>query len=356
MKNVVIIMAGGKGERFWPMSKTSMPKQFLNLIDPNKSMIQLTVERVLPLIDKDDIYVVTNINYKTLIEKQLPDISKNNILFEPIGKNTAPCIGLATAVIKKRYKDANIIVLSSDNMITNNKLFLENLKSALSCSMKNNIVTLGIVPTRVETGYGYIKFGEKTEFDNAYKVEKFVEKPCHELAKEYYESGTHLWNSGMFIFQNEVMYKSIKKYMPNLAKSVDKILEHVDANDFYKVVSEEFNLVESISIDYGIMEHAKNIYVIPCSSGWDDVGSWLSVGRLRNSDNSNNIIEGNVVTLGSKDSIIINKDTEKLIATYGVEDFVIVNTTDALLIIPKDKTPNIKELIGKVKEKKKEYL
>lgn len=356
MKNVVVIMAGGKGERFWPMSRNTMPKQFLNLIEKDKSMIQLTVERVLPLVDHNDIYVVTNKNYRDIVYKQLHDVPKENILFEPVGKNTAPCIGFACAVIKKRYGDANVIVLSSDHAIDNNKVFLENLKSALICSEKKNIVTLGIVPNRIETGYGYIKLGDKSELGDFYKVDKFVEKPNYDVAKEYYESKMYLWNSGMFIFQNEVMYNSIKEYMPELFVSVDKIKASVDTNKFDSTVVDEFNKVESISIDYGIMEHAKNIYVVPCSAGWDDVGSWLSVSRLRETDFNNNVNEGNNLLLDCKGSTVLNSESDKLIAAYGLDNYVVVNTEDALLIIPKDKTPDIKNLISEVKTKKKEYL
>ena len=356
MKNVVVIMAGGKGERFWPMSRNTFPKQFLNLIEKDKSMIQLTVERVLPLVDVKDIYVVTNKNYKDIIFDQLPNVPRENILFEPMGKNTAPCIGFACAVIKKRYGDANVIVLSSDSAIEDNKTFLNNLKSALDCSMDKNIVTLGIVPNRVETGYGYIKLGEKSKFNDIYKVDKFVEKPSYDVAKRYFESKMYLWNSGMFVFQNDVMYKSIEMYMPELFTSVNRIMNSVDVDEFDSVVFDEFNRAESISIDYGIMEHAKNIYVVPCSAGWDDVGSWLSVSRLRDVDKNKNVDEGNNLLLNCSDSIILNSESEKLIAAYGLDNYVVVNTNDVILIIPKNKTPDIKELISDVKQKKKEYL
>lgn len=354
MKNVVVIMAGGKGERFWPMSKSNMPKQFLNLIDPAKSMIQLTVERVTPLVDFKDIYVVTNESYKNIVCEQLNNIPRENILFEPFGRNTAPCIGFACSVIKKRYENANVIVLSSDHAIENNKIFIENLKKALECSIDKNIVTLGIVPNRIETGYGYIKLGES--FNGSYKVEKFVEKPCYELAKEYYESKNYLWNSGMFIFQNEIMIDSFKKFMPKLYKSLSKIESVVDSNQFNEVLKVEFENMESISIDYGVMEHAENIYVVPCSCGWDDVGSWLSVSRLRNCDDDGNINDGNNLLLDSKNNIVLNTDNKKLIALYGLENYVVVNTNDTILIVPKDKTPEIKKLISEVKTKKKEYL
>ncbi|MBP3920870.1 MAG: mannose-1-phosphate guanylyltransferase [Bacilli bacterium] len=355
MRNVVVIMAGGKGERFWPMSRISMPKQFLNLIDAKRSMIQLTVDRIKPLVDTNDIYIVTNINYKDIVLEQLPNVPRENILFEPVGRNTAPCIGLACAVIKKRYVDANIIVLSSDHMIENETIFLENLKSALVCAESDNIVTLGIIPNRIETGYGYIKLGDKTNFDSVYKALKFVEKPSYDVAKKYYESKLYLWNSGMFIFKNETMWQSFSKYMPYLMDSLNKIYSVVDTCEFLDVLDNEFKKMESISIDYGIMEHADNIYVVPCSSGWDDVGSWLSVSRLRNKDVNNNINEGNNILLDCKGNIIIN-NTNKLIASYGMEDFVIINTDDIILIMPKDKTPDIKNLIGEIKKNKKDYL
>ncbi len=189
MKNVVVIMAGGKGERFWPMSRTNMPKQFLKLTDSPLTMIQLTVNRVLPLVDVEDIFIVTNEKYKDIMYKQLPEIKKENILFEPYGKNTAPCIGLATSVIKKRYGEANVIVLASDHTIKNETIYLNNLELAIKYAQMGHIVTLGIVPEHIETGYGYIKLSDKvSENDLVYQVEKFVEKPDYETAKKYCNS------------------------------------------------------------------------------------------------------------------------------------------------------------------------
>lgn len=355
MKNVAVIMAGGKGERFWPMSTKDKPKQFLNLIDSNRSMLQLTVDRILPIVDMDDIYVVTNINYRDLVFEQLPDVPRNNILFEPVGKNTAPCIGFATAVIKKRYGNANIIVLSSDSMITNNKLFLENLKTALLYCNNSRIVTLGIVPTRAETGYGYVKIGDKFNNDNIYKVDRFVEKPCYELAKEYYDSQLYLWNSGMFIWENETMYSQLKKNLPQIFSGIKDIFNSVDTSSFDDVVTDSFDKFESISIDYGVMEHANDIYVVPCSCGWDDVGSWLSVERLRETDSDSNVYDGNVYGLNSNHNVIINKDDELLISTVGLENMIVVKNGKVLLIMNKDSVSEIKQVqseIGKTKYKK----
>lgn len=348
MKNVVIIMAGGVGSRFWPISTPEMPKQFLKLIDKDKTMIQLTVERIMPIVKCEDIFIVTNEKYKDIIFSQLTNIPNENILFEPIAKNTSTCIAYATAVIKAKYGDANVIVLSSDAAIVNKELFIDNINVALQCSLNNNIVTLGIIPTRIETGYGYIKLGNKLENSSVYKVDKFVEKPSYDVAKEYYKSQLYLWNSGIFVFKNSVMEESFEKYMPNLYVDIDRICKAFEKENYKDVVYDVFNNADSISIDYGIMEKAKNICVVPCSFGWDDVGSWLSVDRLRKKDINENIIDGNVIELNCKNNILINNEQAKKVVCYGLTDIIVVNTNDSILIIPKDETCNIKKIIEKV--------
>lgn len=350
MKNIVLIMAGGKGERFWPMSRVDMPKQFLPLTDSPLTMIQLTVKRIQPLVNVEDIYIVTNEKYKQLMYEQLPYIKKENILFEPCGKNTAPCIGLATAVIEKRYKDANVIVLASDHIVKNETIYLNNLELALKYSNLGHIVTLGIIPEHIETGYGYIKLSNKvSESDIIYKVEKFVEKPDYDTAKDYCNSGNYLWNSGMFIWKNSVMIDSFKKYMPELYKSVEKIYKSVDSENYNSVVFEEYNRIQSESIDYGIMEKSDNIYVIPGNFGWDDVGSWLSVERLKNIDNNNNILNGNIVSYDSKNNIVINNSKKKLMSLVGIENMVLINTEDVILIMNKDSSQDIKKMLQQLK-------
>ncbi len=358
MKNVAIIMAGGKGERFWPMSRNNMPKQFLTLADSKLTMIQLTIKRISEIVNEEDIYIATSENYKEIIYEQLPNIKKENILFEPKRKNTAPCIGLATAVIKKRYGDANIIVLASDHVIGNEKLFINNLELAIECAQKGSIVTLGIVPNYIETGYGYIEIGPKDDcFPSIYKVNQFVEKPDYETAKKYCTSGNYLWNSGMFICKNSTMYSSIATYMPELYKSIEKIYDAVDTEKFKTTIEEEFNKMESESIDYGVMEKASNIYVIPGNFGWDDVGSWLAIERLNEVDEQKNILEGNIVSMDSFSNIIINK-TNKLVATSGLENMIVINTDDVLLVMTKENTKNIKELTKKIEqdENNKKFL
>ncbi len=358
MKNVAIIMAGGKGERFWPMSRNNMPKQFLTLADSKLSMIQLTVNRISQIVNENDIFIVTSKSYKDLVYEQLPNIKRENILFEPQRKNTAPCIGFATAVIKKRYSDANIIVLASDSVITNQQLFVNSIELALRYAQKQNIITLGIVPSYIETGYGYIELGEKNDkYEPIYKVNKFVEKPDYEKARQYFISGNYLWNSGMFISKNSVMYDGIKKYMPELFESIQRIYNSVDKDDFSDVVEREFKNIKSESIDYGLMEKYPNMCVIPGNFGWDDVGNWLAVERLNRIDKNKNVIDGNIVSVDSFNNIIINK-TDKLVATSGVENMVIVNTEDALLVIPKDSTKDMKKLIKEIENNSsnKRYL
>ena len=352
MKNVAIIMAGGKGERFWPMSTSKRPKQFLSLTESNKTMIQLTIDRIAPLVNLEDIYVVTNKNYKDVIKDQIPQIKEENILYEPVGKNTAPCIAYATMVIKKRYDDANVIVLSSDHVIKNINLFLDNIKLGIKKLTDNNIITIGIVPTRPETGYGYIKIGTKDNIDLIYDVEKFVEKPNYDLAKEYYESSNYLWNSGMFMWKNSFMDECIKTYLPKAYKNMLKIYKAVDTDSFYDVVKEEFEKIEAISIDYAVLEKVDNILVIPGSFGWDDVGSWLAVERLKTLDKYENIIEGKVISIDSSNNIILNNDYDTLLVTSGLSNLVIVKSDDVILIINKDNVPDIKQVIEKVKESK----
>lgn len=350
MKNVAVIMAGGKGERFWPMSRSDMPKQFLSLTSSPLTMIQLTVKRISSLVDIDDVYIVTNKKYKKLIYEQLPDIKKENILFEPIGRNTAPCIGLATAIIKKRYGDANVIALAADHVIKSETIYLSNIELALKYSDMNNIVTLGIVPEHIETGYGYIKIGNKVnDFDIIYNVDKFVEKPNYETAKEYYSSGNYLWNSGMFIWKNSVMLDLFKKYMPELYISIQKIIDVVDTGIYDEVLTEEYNNIKPESIDYGIMEKTNNIYVIPGNFGWDDVGSWLSVERLKKVDKNNNILDGHISDYISKNNIVINKCDDKIVAMIGIENMVIINTEDVILVMNKERSQDLKKMLQKLK-------
>lgn len=341
-------MAGGRGERFWPKSRKSLPKQFLSLTDDGKTMIQLTVERILPLVKMEDIYISTNRDYKELVRQQLPEIPEENILCEPVGRNTAPCIGLGAVHMQKKYEDAVMYVLPSDHLIKYTSIFLSTLTDAGEVAEQGeNLVTLGITPDCPETGYGYIKFIPNRMLGRAFEVDRFVEKPDLETAKEYVASEQYLWNSGMFIWKVSTILKNLETYLPETYQGLNRIADAIGTEEEELVLEKEFSAFQSESIDYGIMEKAKNIYILSGSFGWDDVGSWLAVGRIKKSNEFGNVINGNAVTVDTQNCII--QGGKKLIATVGIEDIIVVDTEDALLICDKDSAGNIKKVLENLK-------
>lgn len=348
MKTTALIMAGGRGERFWPRSRKDLPKQFLSLTDDGKTMIQLTVERILPLVKLEDIFIVTNKDYENLVLEQLPGLPKKNILCEPQGRNTAPCIGLGAMYISKKYEDALMFVLPSDHLIKFNKMFLRTLNDACEVAEKNaNLVTIGITPDYPETGYGYIKFDSHITAGRAYAVERFVEKPSLEVAKEYLSTEEYLWNSGMFIWKVSSILSNIEKYMPETFKHLETIRNAIDTDNQAQVLEKEFAEIESQSIDYGIMEKAKDIFILPGTFGWDDVGSWLAVERIKKTNEYGNVVNGNIITVNTHNCII--QGDKKLIATIGLEDLIVVDTEDATLICAKDSAGDIKKVLENLK-------
>lgn len=348
MKKTALIMAGGRGERFWPKSRKNLPKQFLSLTDDGKTMIQLTVERILPLVKMEDIYISTNRDYKELVRQQLPEIPEENILCEPVGRNTAPCIGLGAVHMRKKYEDAVMYVLPSDHLIKYTSIFLSTLTDAGEVAEQGeNLVTLGITPDCPETGYGYIKFLPDQMLGRAFEVDRFVEKPDLETAKEYVASEQYLWNSGMFIWKVSTILKNLETYLLETYQGLNRIADAIGTEEEELVLEKEFSAFQSESIDYGIMEKAKNIYILSGSFGWDDVGSWLAVGRIKKSNEFGNVINGNAVTVDTKNCII--QGGKKLIATVGIEDIIVVDTEDALLICEKDSAGNIKKVLENLK-------
>ncbi len=356
MKKTALIMAGGRGERFWPKSRKNLPKQFLSLTNDGKTMIQLTVERIRPLVDLEDIYIATNKDYKELVMEQLPGLPESNILCEPIGRNTAPCIGLGAAHIAYKYPDALMIVLPSDHLIKNNEIFIETLSAACDCaSQDTNLVTIGITPNYPETGYGYIKMDASIVNGKTFGVERFVEKPHLELAKEYLASGDYLWNSGMFIWKTSSILANIQKFLPETYDGLMTIKDAIGTTDEDAVLNQIFPKFTSESIDFGIMEKADSIYIIPGNFGWDDVGSWLAISRVRGTDANENTTCGNVITIDSKNCII--EADKKLIAAVGLDNIVIVDTADATLICNKEATNDIKKILEVLRKENKElYL
>lgn len=357
METVAIIMAGGKGERFWPRSRVDKPKQFLSLTSDGKTMLQKTVERILPIVEMKNIFVVTNPHYKGLVQEQLADLSEENILLEPMAKNTAPCIGLAAAYVSARYKEAVMVVLPADHLIKYTQLFADVATDSIHIAQQTDaLVTIGMTPFYPETGYGYIELGEKSRHfpENVYKVRAFVEKPDLETAKLYLDSGRYLWNSGMFIWKATSILKAFETYLPEMAQGIAQIKSYLIRGEKDKI-KEVFEELEAVSIDYGIMEKADNIYTLVGNFGWNDVGSWLALETVKPSNDEGNIIEGNVVTINTKNTIV--QGDEKLIALVGMENAIVVDTKDALLICNKENAQNVKQVIETLRASdKKDYL
>lgn len=348
MKITALIMAGGKGERFWPRSRKNNPKQFLCLTGDGRTMIQKTVDRIRTLVDLEDIFIATNRDYKKLVKEQLPDIPEENILCEPIGRNTAPCIGLGAVHVRKKYEDAVMLVLPSDHLIKFEDMYRTVLEEAIRIAKEgSNLVTLGITPNAPETGYGYIKFNPEVMEGKAYSVDRFVEKPDAVKAKEYLDSKQYMWNSGMFVWKASTVLNSLEKNLPEIYAGLVKIEAAIGTAEEENVLNSEFEVMPSESIDYGILEKETGIYVVPGDFGWDDVGSWLSIERLKPVNDSGNVVSGNAVTVNVKNCII--EASDKLIATVGIEDLVIVDTDDATLICSKDSTADIKKILADLK-------
>ena len=337
MKTVALIMAGGRGERFFPASRIKLPKQFLCLTNDNETMIQKTVKRISPLVDINDVYILTNKMYKDLVKKQLPNLPEENIVLEPVARNTAPAIELGVEKVKEKYDDAAIVVLPSDHLIKDEDEFRRIIKKGFVFAEKNNaILTIGIKPTEPNVGYGYIHLGSPIE--DIYKVDKFVEKPNLEKAKEYLNEGNYVWNAGMFIFTIKNIDLAFKTYMKNQYDILTKDLT-------------KFDQVESISIDYGIMEKASNIYVIPGDFAWDDVGSWLALERINGVDNNGNTILNKDTISIETNNTTIKGDNDKLIITLGVDNLIVVESNDVILVANKDKISDIKQVIADIKNK-----
>jgi mannose-1-phosphate guanylyltransferase len=340
-----LIMAGGKGERFWPLSTDEKPKQFLKLLG-EETMIQMTVSRLKDLIPVERIFVVTGERYISLVREQLPELPERNIIVEPIGKNTAPCITLSAFQIEKQYEDATIVVLPSDHLIRNEEEFRNVIEAADSFIEKNedSIVTLGMRPDRPETGYGYIKCDKTSSIVNGLKirnVDMFVEKPDLKKAEQYLKNGNFLWNGGMFVWKAKKILRLTEKYIKNTYDVLKEIACTSDEEYMNKLKS-SYNLVDSVSIDYAIMEKAENIYVIPSEFGWDDVGTWYSVERYRTKDENNNVCVGNIININSKNNIIVGKNKPVIIS--GLDDIFVVESDDVILIGKKEDIKDIKEI------------
>ncbi len=351
----VVILAGGKGKRLWPLSREERPKQFLKI--GGKSLLRKTYERSASFVDKDLIYVVTGKKYidQTLAETGLP---KQNIIGEPSSKNTAPAIGLAATFISIMDEKAVMAVLPADHTIGKKEAFLGCLQDASSIASEGNcIVTLGIPPAFPATGYGYIKAAapltsKKTKLNNeAFKVASFVEKPDKETACRYLQGGGYFWNSGMFIFRVDKILTAIKNLLPELYQGLQKIKAHLKSEERDRVIQQVYKDLPSTSIDYGIMEKCENAVVIPADIDWNDVGDWKQMERLMEKDSDHNAVDGKHLGVETEGSIIYSELEHKLIATLGIENLVVVDTEDALLVMDKSRSQDLKEIVKKVEVK-----
>lgn len=349
----VVIMAGGKGERFWPKSRLSQPKQFTDLTGDG-NMLYLTYKRVLNFVEPERVFVVTGAEYKDITQHSLPQINEDNIIIEPEGRNTAPCIGLAAIVLEKRYPGSTMIVLPADHLVKDEEAFIKSLKTAVELAESTGgLVTLGIKPTRPETGYGYLKTGKpavKGNGDKALRVDRFVEKPDPETAAKFLLDGSYLWNAGIFIWQVSVILEEFKRHLPEMHADLVKIKESIGTGRFGEVLSEVYPGMQKVSIDYGIMEKAGQVYTVSGAFDWDDVGTWKALERVFGTDENGNLLRGNVVSLGTTNTIV--DAGNRLVALIGLEDLVVVDTEDITFVCHKNQTDQVRELLNEIRSLK----
>ncbi len=341
-----VILAGGRGTRFWPASTNELPKQFLKLGIDGKSLIKMTADRVSAFADPKNLFVVTNQRHKSLVEEHLSEV---NVIAEPCGRNTAPAIGLAAMLINEISKDAVMVVLPSDHVIQNTNEFERVIKKACEIAQeKNGLVTLGIEPTSPNTGYGYIKTAEEVN-SGVGKVEKFVEKPNLETAKKYLADGGYFWNSGMFIWKAETIINSIKELMPELYTGLQVVAESL-INDKNADISESFAKLPSESVDFGIMERAQDVYVVPAKELlWSDVGAWDAWADSQKTDENKNVCVGESLLLDSKNCVVYS--SSKQIAIVGLDDVIVVDSPEGLLVCHRSKAQMVKQVVSSLEKK-----
>jgi mannose-1-phosphate guanylyltransferase len=354
--NYCVIMAGGVGARFWPMSKTARPKQFIDILGTGETLIQTTFNRFRKICPPENIYIVTSEEYRDLVKQQLPQISDEQVLGEPMRRNTAPCIAYANYKILNKNPEANIVVAPSDHIILKEDNFTEAILAGLDATANNDwLLTIGIQPTRPDTGYGYIQFDDNSTYDRRIsKVKTFTEKPQLDLAISFLKSGDFLWNSGIFIWSLKGIMKAFDKYLPEVSdifKEGNGKYDTPEENDF---ISRAYTLVKNISIDYGVMEKAGNVFVLSADLGWSDLGTWGSLYENRPKDKTGNAILGNNVMAYDLKNCVVNMPREKLVVLQGLEDYIVVEDDDVLLVCRKQDEQEIRRFVNDVKVEKGE--
>ena len=347
METHVVIMAGGIGSRFWPMSTPQLPKQFVDVLGVGKTLIQLTVERFAPLCPQENFWVVTGERYVDLVKQQVPQLLDDHIIAEPQGRGTAPCIAYACWKIAQKHPDANIVFTPSDALVIDVTEFRRVIRAALEFTeSQHSIVTIGIKPDRPETGYGYIAEGEKVEGTEICKVDSFREKPSLEVAKDYLRQGIYLWNAGIFVWNVSTITSALRTYTPALAETMDEMSVAFYTDSEKEVVARLFPTCEKISIDYAVMEKADCIYTLPASFGWSDLGTWGSLRTLMPQDEEGNAVVGeNVKLIGSKGCIVHTPELSKVIV-QGLEGYIVAQHGDRLLICRLDDEQNITRYVS----------
>ncbi|MDP8219196.1 MAG: mannose-1-phosphate guanylyltransferase [Candidatus Theseobacter exili] len=341
-----VIMAGGKGERFWPASRRSKPKQVLTMFG-NKSLLQLTINRMSKLVSEDRILVVSNSAQEKAIKKECCLLPSENILLEPIGKNTAPCIVWAATWIEHYDPEGVMVVVPADQSIGNEEMFVEVLKFCTSTALKEDVlITLGISPTRPESGYGYIHRGKLFGEDDKHRlfnVEGFKEKPSIEIAGDYLESGDYLWNSGMFIWSVKAILEATKSFMPDLYKSSRELKDTIGTSQEKEAFVKFYEQAEKVSIDYGIMEKAQNVLVAEASFGWDDLGSWSSLERHMQKDENGNTVRGEAHLEECRNCLVVSD--EGIVTLLGLENIIVVRDSNAVLVLDKKKDQEVRKIL-----------
>ncbi len=359
--NYCIIMAGGIGARFWPMSRKDHPKQFIDILGTGETLIQATFKRFLKICPLENIYIVTNDSYKKLVLKQLPQLSEEQVLCEPSRRNTAPCIAYANYRILQRNPEANIVVAPSDHIILKEDIFTEVILAALNASNNNDwLLTLGIQPNRPDTGYGYIQFDEGKTYKNDNRIKKvktFTEKPQLEMAKQFLASGDFLWNSGIFIWKLKTIMQSFTQYLPDVDQLFSAGIGKYNTAEETHFIEQTYAMCKNISIDYGVMEKADNVYVLSSDFGWSDLGTWGSLYETRAKDNEGNAVVGQNVMMYDSRNCIVNMPKEKLVVLQGLDGYIVVEEENTLLICRKEDEQQIRQIVNDVMiEKGEKYV
>ena len=349
--NYSIIMAGGIGSRFWPLSTPEYPKQFLDVLGIGKSLIQMTYDRLLNVSPKENIYILTNVEYKDLVLEQLPDLRPDQVLTEPERKNTAPCIAYAAGKIRAINPDANLIISPADHLIIQENNFSETINKAIISAQKNRIATIGIMPTRPDNGYGYIEIDSNSNAipNHSFSVKQFREKPDLETAKEFLSSGNFLWNSGIFIWKASTVISALKEFQPALHQFFTADLSAYNTSEEQQMVNNAFSKCEDISIDFAIMEHAQNIDVVVASFDWSDLGTWGSLDGHLTKDNQNNAVIGDKVKVFNTSNCIINIPEGKTALIDGLDNVIVIQSDDKLMILKKENEQELKKFLKELK-------